>query len=73
MRFELQLGIIEGDVKRRLEDYIDTRLFKQRKNFDEYTLCATSTEFNADIGDLMILAEIVTVRVLDDCVMLSDL
>ena len=73
MRFELQMGIINGNVKRKLEDYIDTRLFRQRKDFDEYTIDETSIEFNATISDLMILAESVKVRVLDDCIMLSDL
>jgi hypothetical protein len=73
MRFELQMGIIEGNVKRRIEDYIDHRLFRQRKDYDEYVIDVTNIEFNATISDLMILAKSVNVRVLEDCIMLSEL
>jgi|TARA_R110000850_G_scaffold203712_1_gene330037 hypothetical protein len=73
LRLELgTLGIIEGDKKRFLESYIDSRLFRQRKTYDEYYIDVTAVEVNMDLGLLMILAEQFKVLVLDDCVILSD-
>ena len=73
LRLELgTLGIIEGDKKRFLESYIDSRLFRQRKTYDEYCIDVTAVEVNMDLGLLMILAEQFKVLVLDDCVILSD-
>jgi hypothetical protein len=73
LRLELgTIGIIEGDKKRFLEEYIDSRLFRQRKTYDEYYINVTSVEVNMDLGLLMILAEQFKVMVLDDCVILSD-
>ena len=73
LRIELgSLGIIEGNKKRFLENYIDERLFRQRKSFDEYYIDVTSINLNIDLGLLMILAEQFKVIVLEDCVILSD-
>jgi len=73
IRLELQLGIIEGCVKRQLENYIDERLFRQRKTFDEYIIDETNIVINTDLKELLIMAEYVKVRILPDCVMLSSL
>ena len=73
LRIELgSLGIIEGDKKRFLETYIDSRLFRQRKTYDEYYIDVTAVEVIMDLGLLMILAEQFKVMVLEDCVILSD-
>ena len=73
LRIELgSLGIIEGDKKRFLEAYIDSRLFRQRKTYDEYYIDVTAVEVIMDLGLLMILAEQFKVMVLEDCVILSD-
>ena len=73
LRIELgSLGIIEGDKKRFLETYIDSRLFRQRKTYDEYYIDVSSVEVIMDLGLLMILAEQFKVMVLEDCVILSD-
>jgi hypothetical protein len=73
LRLELgAMGIIEGDTKRFLESYIDSRLFRQRKTYDEYYIVVTNVEVNMDLGMLMILAEQLKVRVLEDCVILSE-
>ncbi len=58
-----RLGIISGDSKRLLEPYVDSRLFSQRKFYDEYTLDTDSVKIRMDIKDLFILSEkfIVTV------------
>ncbi len=63
----LELGIFEGDKKRALEDYVDSRAFRQRKSYDEYYCDWREVELNLDIRDLMILAEnfIVTVGIND--------
>ena len=66
-RLELgSLGIIEGDKKRALEDYVTPSLFTQRKTYDEYYIEVTNFEVTLDFGDLTILAENFTVRVLQD-------
>jgi hypothetical protein len=73
LRIEVgSLGIIEGDKKRFLETYIDSRLFRQRKTYDEYYIDVTAVEVIMDLGLLMILAEQFKVMVLEDCVILSD-
>ena len=72
LRIELgSLGIIEGDKKRFLESYIDSRLFRQRKTYDEYYIDVSNAGVNMDLGLLMILAEQFKVQVLEDCVILS--
>ena len=65
------LGIVEGDEKRRLEDYIDVRFFSQRKSYDEYYVDITNCTVDIDLGDLMILAESFKVIVLDDSVVIT--
>ena len=71
-RFEFQFGIIEGCVKRALIDYIDERLFKQRKNYDEYTLTVNSLDVDIELCDLFIIAENAKITILDDCLLLSN-
>lgn len=68
----LNIGIIEGDDKRVLENYIDSRVFRQRKSYDEYYIGITGTELDLDIRDLMILAENFLVDVFSDYVELSS-
>ena len=62
-----KIGIIEGDDKRALEDYVDVRCFVQRKNYDEYYISHSEYKMELDIRDLLILAErfIVTVGVMN--------
>jgi hypothetical protein len=73
IRLELgALGILSGEQKRALECYIDSRIFDQRKTFDEYTLNSTNTYSALDLDDLRILAENFKVRVLEDSVLLAD-
>ena len=74
-RLELgSIGIIQGDEKRALEDYVDPRYFSQRKSYDEYYIDTTNVRLNRvlDLNDLMILAERFKVTVLEDCVIISD-
>ena len=70
-QIELQLGIINGDDKRALENYIDSRAFIQRKSFDEYYCDWTNIELDIDLNDLMILAEHCKVKVFESCVILT--
>lgn len=72
-RLELgTLGIIDGDKKRKLEDYIDSRLFRQRKSYDEYYIDVTNYNVDIEIGDLMIIAEAFKVIVLADSVIITE-
>ena len=73
IRLELGgLGIIEGDKKRFLEEYVDERCFKQRKSYDEYYVTATTIEANLDLGLLMIIAEKFRVIVCEDAVIIGQ-
>jgi hypothetical protein len=56
MNIDLDLGIITGEQKLVLERYIDSRLFRQRKNYDEYYVDSRVEEFKGNINDLCILA-----------------
>lgn len=72
IRLELgNIGIIEGDDKRVLEDYVDVRHFRQRKSYDEYYIDVANVELKLDLNDLMILAETFKVKVGSDCVYIS--
>lgn len=64
----LRLGIIEGDKKRALENYIDPRHFTQRKSYDEYYIDIDTIEADWSIQDLMIIADHFTVSIEPDCV-----
>jgi hypothetical protein len=66
------LGIIDSDEKKVLECYIDERLIRQRKSFDEYIVDQDSRDFDLDIRDLRILAEKFNVQVTDDEILLSN-
>jgi hypothetical protein len=68
---DLELGIIDGDQKRRLECYVDSRFFRQRKSYDEYYVDVDYVSFELSIDDLMILAEQFTVTVTANSVALS--
>ncbi|MDB4277798.1 hypothetical protein N9895_02035 [Gammaproteobacteria bacterium] len=73
MQVELgSLGIIEGDKKRALEDYIHPSYFRQRKTFDEYYLMVSNLDINIDLNDMQILSENFIVRVLSECIILSE-
>jgi hypothetical protein len=74
IRLELgSLGIISGEQKRALECFVDVRIFDQRKSFDEFTINTTNIQAAIGLKELMILAEVFIVRVLEDSVLLSDL
>lgn len=74
MRIELgSLGIIEGWQKKALECYVDSRLFEQRRDFDEYTVSATNVDANVDLKDLMLLAESFSIKVGTDEIYISDI
>lgn len=73
VRVELgSMGILEGDKKRFLEEYIDERHFRQRKSYDEYYVIPTAVEVNLDLGLLMIIAERLSVRVCSDAIIISQ-
>ena len=72
VRLEIgSIGIIGGDDKRALECYVDTRMFRQRKSYDEYYIDCTNIEVDIDLNDLMILGEDFKVVVLSDSVIIS--
>lgn len=52
-----RLGLIDGDTKRQLEVYVDSKLFSQRKDYDEYTVDTDEVKIKMDIKDLFILSE----------------
>ena len=68
-----RLGIIEGDAKRQLEVYVDSRLFSQRKDYDEYTTEVNEVKIRMDIKDLFILSNSFDVRVGDGLVELEEM
>lgn len=73
VRLELgTLGIISHQQKATLECYVDTRLFRQRKTFDEYYVDTTNCEVDIELGDLMILGELFKVIVLYDAIIIAD-
>ncbi len=64
------LGIIDIYEKQALEDYVDSRAFRQRKTYSEYYIDWNSANICIDIQDLMILAERFKVEVNDQDVTL---
>lgn len=68
-----KLGIIGGDAKRQLEVYVDSRLFSQRKDYDEYTINVNEVKIRMDIKDLFILSNSFDVRVGDGWVELEEM
>ena len=68
----LNIGIIEGDDKRALENYVDVRYFRQRKSYDEYYIDVTDIDLKLDVNDLRILADNFKIQVLSDYVELSS-
>ena len=74
MKVILELGtlsILSGDEKRALECYVDARLFRQRKQFDEWLVSGQVT-VDIDLNDLMILADHFIVEVCSDGVALKN-
>lgn len=69
---DLEFSIIDGDTMRFLENYLDTRIFEQRKSFDEYYVMTNQVEMELDLGILMILSEGVHVEVYNDSVTLRN-
>jgi hypothetical protein len=69
---DLNIGIICGDDKRILEEYVDSSNFKQRENYDEYYIVNKNVKLNLDLGWLMILAETFKVTVYADSVCIED-
>ena len=69
---DLEFSIIEGDTMRFLENYLDTRIFEQRKSFDEYYVMSNQVEMELDLGILMILSEGVHVEVYNDSITLRS-
>lgn len=65
------LGIIDINEKTALEDYVDSRAFRQRKQFAEYYVDWQDVNLEIDIRDLMILAEIFNVEVYEQSVRLT--
>jgi len=66
-----QLSILDGNEKRALEDYVDPRRFKQRKQLDEW-IVGGQVKVDVDVGDLMILSEKFIVEVCSDGVALKN-
>lgn len=71
MKLELEIGIISGDDKRALENYVHPSYFRQRKSYDEYYIDTQSVDIKLDINDLMILAENFNVAVGIDSVIIQ--
>ena len=69
---DLEFSIIDGDTMRLLENYLDTRIFEQRKSFDEYYVMTSQVEMEVNLGILMILSEGVHVEVYKDSVTLRS-
>jgi len=69
-----RLGIISGESKRLLEDYVDTRLFSQRKSYDEWYVEQYTIPWEADLDlkDLFILSEKFDIRVGDGWIELEE-
>ena len=57
MIVEFELGIIEGDKKRALENLIGSSYFTQRKSYDEYYFNESKLNVCWGLGELMSLAE----------------
>ena len=68
----LKFGIIDGESKRVLEEYVDSSNFKQRKSYDEYYIVNHEAKLNLDLGRLMNLAETFKVTVYGDEVCIED-
>ena len=69
---EMKLGIISGEQKRIIEPYLDARLFRQRKTYDEYYVDIDVIEGNFSIRDLMILAEGFDIEVKSNRIVISE-
>jgi len=65
------LGIIDTGERIALEDYVDSRAFRQRKQFAEYYVDWQDVNLEIDICDLMILAEKFNVTVHEQSVSLT--
>lgn len=68
-----RLGIINGNAKRQLEVYVDSRLFSQRKDYDEYQVDTDEVKIRMDIKDLFILSDKFDVRVGNGWVELEEI
>ena len=68
-----RLGIINGNAKRQLEVYVDSRLLSQRKDYDEYQVDTDEVKIRMDIKDLFILSDKFNVRVGDGWVELEEI
>lgn len=68
-----RLDLIDGDTKRQLEVYVDSRLFSQRKDYDEYTVDIDEVKVKLDIKDLFILSDKFDVRVGNGWVELEEI
>ena len=73
LNLEINLSLIDGDEKREIERYIDSRLIRQRKSYDEYYVDTSEETITAGINDLMSLGEKFKVTVLSDSVHLTHL
>ena len=60
------LGIISGDEKRFLEKYVDPKIFRQRKSFDEYYIDESKVDVDLSLTTLMALSEWFKVSVHSD-------
>ena len=72
VRVVFDFGIIDGDSKRALEDYVDPEIFVQRKNYDEYTSSRDSDLVHLDLTDLQIISENFKVTVTSDGIHLDE-
>ena len=68
-----RLGVISGESKRLLENYIDTRLFSQRKSYDEWIVDYDEIKLDLDLKDLFILSERFEIRVGDGWIELEEI
>tara|TARA_R100000541_G_C1897352_1_gene83927 strand:- start:2980 stop:3213 length:234 start_codon:yes stop_codon:yes gene_type:complete len=68
-----RLGIISGDSKRLLEDYVYTGAFSQRKSYDEWVVDWSDIELDLDMRDLFILSHKFEIRVGDGWIELEEI
>lgn len=72
VRITFSLGVISGDNKRWLEDYVDSSLFVQRKDYDEYTVIRGYTAAKLDLYDFKNISEYFKVTINSDSIDISE-
>ena len=69
---KFDMGIVEGNIVRFLENYFDSRIFEQRKSYNEYHITTDEVEVEMSLEILTILSEQVKVVVEHNYVLLGE-